>query len=220
MTKHDKILPIVVIILILIGVGFLFYNLFNFYKIIKIKNEVQIIENTSKEKYEISSFLNDPIKGSRSAQISIFLFTDYETKETKDVLDLIDQILKKYPDNINLVWKDLPLTTNIFSNSAALAARCALEQNKYWEYNSELLNADEKFSLNLYKNIAEKLKLDSTKFLNCYASKKYMNDINTNLTEAYVLKIEKTPAIFINQQRFEGEITQENLENIINSMIE
>lgn len=219
MIKHNKALPLVVIILVLIGLSFLFYNLFNFYKIIKIKNEKQIVESTTKEKYEISSLLNDPIKGPKNAQISIFLFTDYQTKETKDALNIIDQILKKYPDNVNLIWKDFPVTTNIFSSSSALAARCALEQNKYWEYNNELLNTTENFSIDLYKSIAESLKLDSTKFLNCYNSKKYMQDINTNLAEAYVLKIKEIPTIFINQQKFEEEINQENLENIIKSMI-
>ncbi|HNV97293.1 MAG TPA: thioredoxin domain-containing protein [bacterium] len=219
MTKHEKILPILAIILIIIGLSFLFYNFFNFYKIIKIKNEKQVLESETNEKYEISSFVNDPIKGKRNAQISIFLFADYETRGTKDALVIIDEILKKYPESVNLVWKDFPLSTNIFSNSSALAARCALEQNKFWEYNNELLNITENFSLDVYRGIAEKLKLDSTKFLNCYNSKKYIQDINTNLVEAYVLKIKEIPSIFINQQKFEGAITQENLENIIQSMI-
>lgn len=219
MTKHDKRISIVVIILVLVGVSFLFYNLFNFYKIIKIKNEKQIVERTTDEKYVISSLVNDPIKGEKNAQVSIYLFTDYETNGTKDILGAIDEILKKYPSQVNLVWKDLPLAINIYSKSSALASRCALEQNKYWEYNNELLNTGEDFSLDLYKNISEKLKMDTNKFLNCYNSKKYLEDIDNNIMEAYVLEIKETPAIFINQQRFEGQITAENLENIIQSMI-
>ncbi len=219
MTKHDKRISIVVIILVLVGVSFLFYNLFNFYKIIKIKNEKQIVESITDEKYVLSSFVNDPIKGAKNAQVSIYLFTDYETNGTKDILGAIDEILKKYPSQVNLVWKDLPLAINIYSKSSALASRCALEQNKYWEYNSELLNTGEDFSLDLYKSISEKLKMDTNKFLNCYNSKKYIEDIDNNIMEAYVLGIEETPAIFINQQKFEGQITVENLENIIKSMM-
>ncbi|HNZ86078.1 MAG TPA: thioredoxin domain-containing protein [bacterium] len=219
MNKQDKIISIIVMIFILIGLSFLFYNLFNFYKIIKIKNEKQIVETTTQEKYLLSSFINDPIKGERNTQVSIYLFTDYETSETKNILNIIDEIIKKYPKDVNLVWKDLPLSTNIFSKGSALAARCSLEQDKYWEYNNELLNTDEKFSLDLYKRISEKLKMDTNKFVSCYSSQKYLEDIDNNIVEAYVLKVEQIPTIFINQQKFEGEITQENLENIIKSII-
>ncbi len=219
MEKQNKTISLVVIIFLIIGVSFLIYNIFNFYNILKIKNKKTVVQSVTDEKYVLSSFLKDPVKGTKNTQISIYLFSDYETSETKEILNIIDELLKKYPNDVNLVWKDLPLVENRFSKSAALAARCAQEQDKYWEYNSELLNSEENFSTSLYQKLSDNIKLDTNKFLSCYNSQTYLEDINYNVQEAYVLNIKEIPTIFINQQKFEGEITLGNLENIIKSMI-
>lgn len=219
MEKRNKVISISVVILLFVGLSFLIYNFIDFYKIVKIKKNKIVFESVTDEKYVLTSFINDPIKGVKNTPISIYLFSDYETSKTKDVLLIIDEILKKYPDKVNLVWKDLPIVTNRFSKSAALACRCAKDQEKYWEYNRELFDAEEFFSVDLYQEIADKLKLDKNKFLSCYNSQKYLDAINYNVQEAYVLNIKDVPTIFINQQKFEEDITQENLDNIIKVII-
>ena len=219
MTKQNKTISILVIILILVGISFLVYSGMNFYKIIKIKNKTTVVESMTDEKYTLTNHAGDPIKGIKNAQISIYLFSDYQTSKTKDILNIIDELIKKYPNDLNLVWKDLPMTTNRFAQSAALACRCAGEQDKYWEYSAELLNTEDDFLVETYQKISDKLKIDTNKFLSCYQAQKYLEDIDYNITEAYVLNIKEIPTIFINQQKFEGEITQDGLENVIKSII-
>jgi protein-disulfide isomerase len=171
------------------------------------------------EKYILSSLPNDPIKGDSASPVSIYLFIDYEAENTVEVLDVMSSLMAKYPKDLHLVWKDLPLPKHYFAKGAALAARCALDENKYWEYSEQLLKREKSLSLDLYQDIANNLKMNLDNFLSCYKSGKYLYDIENNVREAYVLDIYDVSTIFINQEKIEGEINFERLDEIINNLI-
>lgn len=217
---QDKILSISIILLIFIVLAFFIYNLVLNINIFKLKRNPTIIESEIKEKYTLSPLVNDPIKGERNTLVSIYLFTDYELQETEEILNIIDDLMKKYPDDLNLVWKDMPLTKHYFAKGAALAARCALEQDKYWEFSKRFLGHQRDFSSKFYQQIANDLEMDIASFLSCYTSQKYLIDIEYNIQEAYVLDIEDIPTVFINQQRVETDLSFENLDKVISTLIE
>lgn len=217
--KENKLLPIAVIFLIVIFFSFLVYNIVIGFKILKIKNTNEVIESMTSENYVLSNFENDPVKGKLNTSVTIYLFADYELENIKSILAVVDQILLKYPDNVNFVWKDLPLPNHYFSKAAALAARCALPSEKYFEYQTKLLENQGHYSFELYKNIANELNIPLTDFLSCYQSQKYLIDIEYNINEAYVLNVEDIPTIFINQDKYTGEISFEKLDVIISSLI-
>jgi protein-disulfide isomerase len=216
--QKNKLFSLLMIILILLIVSFLIYIFVWDINILKMKKDVTVIQSNI-EKYILSSLPNDPIKGDNSSPISIYLFTDYDSEDVNNVLESINNLMVKYPDKLHLVWKDLPLPKHYFAKGAALAARCALDENKYWEYSEELLKRENSLSLNLYQNIAEKIEMNSEDFLSCYKSGKYLYDIENNIREAYVLDVSEISTIFINQEKIEGEINFERLDEIINDLI-
>jgi len=216
--QKDKILSLSMMIFVLIIVAFFAYNLGSNINIWSKKaNPIEI--SSEGEEYVLAPLINDPIKGSNEAFISIYIFADYEERKSKLAMEVLNQLYEKYPNKINLVWKDLPLSINFFAKSSALAARCAGEQNKYWEYNGKLLENQNDLSLELYQQIALELGMDLENFLECYQAQRYLIDIEYNMQEAYYFDIENVPTIFINQSKFEQEISLENLENAIKSYI-
>ena len=134
-------------------------------------------------------------------------------------MSTVNKIIKRYPDSVNFVWKDFPLVTHYFAKGAALAVRCAGEENKYWEYQEKLLNSKKRFSFETYKDIANEIGINLSDFLLCYQSQKYLVDIEYNINEAYVLDVKDVPTLFINQEKYSGDISFEKLDQVIGSLI-
>lgn len=216
--KQKDFFPLLMILLILIIFSFLVFNFIEGLNVFKIKRDETVIQSET-EDYLLTALPNDPVKGDVSSIIAIYLFADYENKELEEILNIIDSLMNKHKDEIHLVWKDLPLTKNYFSKGAALAARCAMDEGKYWDYNKKLLNREKSLSLDLYQKIAQDIGLNMEDFLSCYKSGKYLYDIENNLRESYVLDIEEVPVIFINQEKITGRISLEMMDEIIANLI-
>lgn len=218
--KHYKkdLFSLLMILLILVILSFFVYTLIFDINIFKTKKNETIIQSNTDE-YIISHLSNDPLKGDNTSPVAIYLFADYELEEVGEIIKTINELLKKYPQDLYLVWKDLPLPKHYFAKGAALAARCALDENKYWEYNQALLNREEDLSLDLYRQIAKDLELNLDNFLACYQSGKYLTDIENNVREAYVLDVADIPTIFLNQEKIEEEISFDNLDKMISNLL-
>lgn len=218
--KHYKkdLFSLLMILLILVILSFFVYTLIFDINIFKTKKNETIIQSNTDE-YIISHLSNDPLKGDNTSPVAIYLFADYELEEVGEIIKTINELLKKYPQDLYLVWKDLPLPKHYFAKGAALAARCALDENKYWEYNQALLNREEDLSLDLYRQIAKDLELNLDNFLSCYQSGKYLTDIENNVREAYVLDVADIPTIFLNQEKIEEEISFDNLDKMISNLL-
>jgi protein-disulfide isomerase len=216
--QKNNLFSLLMLLLILIVLVFLVYTFAWDINVFKTKRDETVIQSQT-EKYILSSLPNDPIKGDSASPVSIYLFVDYEVENIVNVLDIMDNLILKHPDDLRLIWKDLPLPKHYFAKGAALAARCALDENKYWEYSEQLLRKERSLSLDLYQSIANNLEMNLDNFLSCYKSGKYLYDIENNVREAYVLDVYDIPTIFINQEKIEGEISFERLDEIINNLI-
>jgi protein-disulfide isomerase len=214
----NNLFSLLMLLLIVLILAFLIYTFAWDINILKTKKDETIIQSKT-DKYILSSLPNDPIKGDSVFLVSIYLFIDYQAENAVEILDILNNLMVKYPNDLHLVWKDLPLPKHYFAKGAALAARCALDENKYWEYSDQLLKRETSLSLDLYQNIAKDLKMNLDNFLSCYKSGKYLYDIENNVREAYVLDIYDIPTIFINQSKIEGEISFEKLDKIIKDLI-
>ncbi len=218
MEKKDKVLSISILLLLVIFLSFTIYVIVDWINISKTKKNVRVIEANIEKQYELSPLLNDAILGVKDAKVNIYAFLDFEASNTKDVVDVINKIVQKYPGNVNFIWKDFRYINSYYSQSIALASRCALKQNKYWEFVDIVLDNPTESNLAFYTKVAGDLKMDSQQFLDCYNSKEFLKDIEYNYGEADVLDVEKSPTIFINQTRFEKEINLDNLDGVIKAL--
>ena len=82
-----------------------------------------------------------------------------------------------FGDRVSLVYRDFP-PRQIHSQAelAAEASRCALEQEKYWEYHDQIF-ARSKLDKDALIEFARNVKLDEKQFGSCLASEKYKADI-------------------------------------------
>lgn len=163
----------------------------------------------------------DPIIGEFESPVAIVIFSDFECQFCQNQEKIIKEIIREYPSQTQLIWKDYPVQDkNSYSWRAAKAARCAQGQEKFWEYHDLLFDSannqfDEKFLL-----LAGELDLEINKFKECLQNQEAENLIMDNILEAQALDIVGIPFIYVNDQEIMGNIDYEDLKKIINSEIE
>lgn len=115
------------------------------------------------------------------------------------------EVVEKYGDKVRLVYRDLPLTS-IHANalSAALAAECAHEQGKFWEYHDLLFANQAQLDEASLKNYAAQVGLDAAAFEECLSSQKYLDEVRNDYSDGASYGVQGTPAFFVNGVQVSG----------------
>ena len=122
-------------------------------------------------------------KGIKNAAIVIEEYSDYQCPYCARAEATIKDVLDEYGSKIYFVYKDFPLPFHNNAQKAAEASRCALEQNKYWEYHDALFKNQQSLDTNSLKTYAKSLGLDEAKFSECLDSGKYADAIKNSIEE-------------------------------------
>jgi len=140
-----------------------------------------------------------PSIGPANASITIVEFSDFQCPFCRQwQQNTYQPLMAAYPGKIRLVYRDFPLTS-IHPNAfpAAEAAQCANEQNAFWPYHDKLFSS-ENLSDDTYKQYAQELNLDMTKFNTCITNHTYDKYIQDNSDFATKTGVDSTPTFFIN----------------------
>ncbi|MFA5029179.1 MAG: DsbA family protein [Patescibacteria group bacterium] len=156
-----------------------------------------------------------PILGNPNAPITIFEFSSFSCEYGAATQNVLKKIIEKYPDQVRLVWKDLPFSGVEDSYLAHQAARCAGQQNKFWAYSDLLWQNQKNFSAKNLLALAQKLNLNEKLFSDCLTDKNIEKLIEQDVQEADELLLTGTPHFYINSQELSGQASLADFENII-----
>ena len=177
-----------------------------FIESLKTKSKIEkFISKLEPEMPRISvSVGNSPFKGPENAKITIVEFTDFECPFCSRAHETIEQVLKEYEGKIKFVRKDFPLAFHKNAMNAHLAANCAQDQKKYWEYTEKLWTNKDKLEVDNLKAYANELGFNTQEFNTCLDSQKYKSKIETDINEGQKYGVRGTPAFFINGKMLSG----------------
>ena len=141
-----------------------------------------------------------PSTGPADAPIVIVEFSDFQCPFCKRFYDeTYRKLIDAYPNKIRFVFRHLPLTSiHPEAFPAAEASMCANEQNAFWDYHDKIFENQDKLGGELYSQIARDLKLDTEKFAQCVAARKYKDLVQQDSDFAVRLGIQSTPTFFVN----------------------
>ncbi len=145
-----------------------------------------------------------PSLGPASAPVTIVEFTDYQCPYCQRAQSTVDEIVAQYGSQVRLVSRDYPLDFHERAKFASRAARCAAEQNKFWEYHQDLLRQPTDYSDDDLGRRALSLKLDGAAFKTCLASDRHDAAIKADEEAGRRLGVSGTPAFFINGRMIAG----------------
>jgi protein-disulfide isomerase len=139
--------------------------------------------------------------GREDAPVTMVEFTDYQCPFCRRFeSQSFAQLKKDYIDTgkVRFVTRDLPLEFHPNAPGAANAARCAGEQNKFWEMHDVIMqDTATDLGPDAILKYAEKVKLDIPSFKTCLDQKKYVAAIQKDTADAGVLGISGTPSFVI-----------------------
>jgi protein-disulfide isomerase len=138
--------------------------------------------------------------GRADAPVTLVEFADFECPFCKKFhTDAYSELKKNYIDTgkVRFVSRDLPLEFHPFALKAAEAARCAGDQQKYWELRDALYSNAAPPNDEVITKAVEALLLDKSAFQSCLASEKYKADVQKDATEAAALQISGTPTFVL-----------------------
>ena len=161
-----------------------------------------------------------PFRGPENAPVTIVEFSDFQCPFCRRVQPTLDQLQQTYGDKLRWSFKDLPLV-NIHPEAlkAAEAARCAGEEDKFWEYRAALFEAS-RIDRALFDSTAERVGLDSAKFAACLDSDRHGPAVMANLAEAGELGLNGTPAFLVNGVLLSGAQPFEAFAEVIDRELE
>ena len=144
-----------------------------------------------------------PSVGPPNAPVTVVVFDDYKCSACALLENILKDVLQIYPQEVKLVIKPFPISNHRFAVKAAVAARAAHGQGKFWEFHRALFEKQASLNDDTIQSIASQLALDMTKFNQDLRSPGIKAIVDRDLREGRQLGINVTPAVFINGKYLE-----------------
>ena len=145
-----------------------------------------------------------PSKGPSNAHITLVEFSDFECPYCSHAVGQVEALLKLFPNDIRLVYKQFPLSMHPHARKAAAAALAANDQGKFWQMHDKLFANFRQLSDEHINALAKEIGLDMTRFSADLASGKYDKVINADFKDGEEAGVMGTPAFFINGKLYNG----------------
>lgn len=164
-------------------------------------------------------------KGADDARVVMYMWSDFQCPACRMASEGIEKATKEFGQNrVLFVYKNYPLSSTCnpkvqsnmhpYACTAAVAARCAGAQGKFWEFKNWIFTLQELEGKDLetahssesYTRQAETLGLNNQRFGECLKSNVEMEKIQEDMQAADKIGITGTPMIIINGRKFTGNV--------------
>lgn len=203
------------------------------------KLELKILQNKlpteqAKQPVQISAD-DDPVRGNEEALVTIIEFSDFQCPFcARFHLQTLPLLMENYIDTgkAKLVYRDFPIQS-IHPNAmpAAVAAECADDQGKFWEYHDKLFENQNQWGgldtadvISVFGQYASDLELDQQEFNTCLSGGKHINEIRNDLDDGREYGVSGTPGFFIGNEKLgyvelKGAQPFENFKKVLDSQL-
>ena len=157
------------------------------------------------------------------APVVLVLFSDVQCQYCREQSRLLrENLLKTYPKEVRLYFKDYPLDQiHPWARPAAIAARCVFRQNApaFWDFHDLLFDKQADFSA---ANLKEKSLawvtakgLNAAQFTACFDSRATEKEVDRNVADGRAVGVNSTPMLFVNGRRLSGVLEWASLKTLI-----
>jgi protein-disulfide isomerase len=151
----------------------------------------------------------EPFRGSAAARVAILEYSDFDctycATYARDIYPLLDQAYVK-TGKVKYFFRDLPNPEHPNALFKARMARCAGEQDRFWEAHDRLFRDQRPFDGPGLTQFMKDLGLDAPAFQACISSNRYIDAIQRSAGLANGMRINGTPAFLIGRVADDGSI--------------
>jgi protein-disulfide isomerase len=172
-----------------------------------------VVENVSVD--------DDPFMGPEGAAVTIVEFSDFQCPYCQRAAEqMVPQILAQYGDRVRFVYRDFPLyQIHPQAVAASLAAECADDQGKFWEYHDLLFDNQSALDDASLKGYAAELGLDQATFDECYTSRQHLDEVQGDFDDGNAYGVSGTPTFFVNGLRIVGAVPFATMQQAIENAL-
>lgn len=162
--------------------------------------------------------------GSPDAAVTIREFADYQCPACKAFEPAAIRIRQELvpAGKVQFIFFDFPLVQHKNAFDAAVAARCAERQDKYWSYQEALYaNQNEWASaaepLSMFLDLALETGLDTQRLKQCISQGATRDAVQRSRDLGEKIGIRATPTVMVGSQVFSGVVDYDRILNIVQS---
>jgi protein-disulfide isomerase len=156
-----------------------------------------------------------PIRGPKVAPVTIVEYSDFHCPYCRRVQPTLLQLLAKYPTQVRLIYKHLPLDSlHPQARQFAEASWCAAEQDRFWQFHDAVYASSSPTATPL-TDFAGKSGLDVSRFKSCLASGHAAAVVQAQADEGARHGVNGTPGFFINGRPLSGAVPFETFVRFI-----
>lgn len=154
------------------------------------------------------------VKGPADAALTIHEFVDFRCPQCAVARETLLKFQRANPDDVRVVFRHYPLDARCNSGiknqvhpgacEAAMAAECAGEQGKFWEYADLLFSDQTKFERADFEARAETVRLDVEGFSACLDDGRTEALVRNDIDEAERINVKATPTLVANGRIIRG----------------
>ena len=181
----------------------------------KLKDKYGFDVKLEAPRVELALTDSNPSRGDADAPITLVEFGDFECPFCRRAHTTVQRVLAEYGDKIRHVFVDYPLTDHAQAIPSAIAAYCAGEQDKYWDYAEHLMMMSGDLRDDDLQARAQEIGLDMDAFRECRNSGRFDETINAGMAIGNASGVNSTPTFFINGRILTGAKTYEIFKMII-----
>ena len=159
---------------------------------------------------------DDPWLGTEEPFVTIIAYESFGCPVCKEEQPEISKLISNFSSLIRFIPKDFPnegMHENVLN--AHLAANCANEQGRYWDYRDILYKNQDDFTKTNLKVLAKDMGLNEGEFDLCLDDEVYAKEVRQDFASGVELDVIGTPSYFVNGTLIAGSLTYEKWQGII-----
>ncbi len=160
-----------------------------------------------------------PVRGAQNAPVTLVEFSDFQCPYCVAAVPELEAVLKAYPKQVKLIFKQYPLETHSQAALAAAAAVAAQKQGKFWEMHDAMFAAHDDLSRDNLLALAQKNGLDLKRFQEDLDSTEVKEAITRDVQDGDQAGVSGTPTLFIDGQHYNGPIELEALKPLLDAEV-
>jgi protein-disulfide isomerase len=156
--------------------------------------------------------------GNADAQVELTMFGDYESLETRQLSEIMKEVMKTFSGQVKFVYRHFPLTQiHQRAHKAAEAAIGAGQEGKFWEMHEILIQRYHQLGITSLKAHAREAGVVNKRFLEQLMNSDFGWNVQDDLREGMSLGIKEVPALLVNGKKLDKPL---NLNRIIKAIQE
>ncbi len=171
---------------------------------------------------------HEPVRGKVDAPVTVTVFSDFQCPYCKNAALILDEVLKKNPGRMSIVYKQYPLDSDCNANlstamhenacEATIASMCAQRQGQFWEMHDLLFRNQNLLAPEQLEGHAQSLGLDMVEFKRCQQDRSVILDLVKDIDQAQAIAITGTPSIYVNGRKWKGALDPEAFSQLVQQL--